>query len=199
MASESGATCKIDRVSERRGLSGIDDRLRERWADGASLRDLETFYNTELLRTVMESAGMDTLDGEVANLYRLLTDEEVSAGTQVDAESRLRQHGVDPSKVTDDFVSYQTVRTHLNDCLGEETTRETDLTTDEARNTVLKLLSRTESVTRRTIERLSNQGRLSVTAPSVTLSLRVACAECNDEYTFSQLLDEGGCSCETDK
>lgn len=199
MSESSGTRCKIDRVSEKWHLDGMDDQLRDRWATGASLRDLETFYNVTVLRSAMQSADMDTLDGEASNLYRLLTDDEVSAGKQVDAESRLKKNGLDPSTVSSDFVSYQTVRTHLNECLSVETTRDTQLPISDARNTVLKLLSRTESVTGRTIERLAKQNSLTITSPSVTVSVRVACSECNDEYTFSQLLARGGCSCRTEE
>lgn len=199
MTEPSGTRCKIDRVSESWDLERIDDRLQERRASGDSLRELERYYNETVLRSAMESAGMDTLEGEVSNLYRLLTDEEVGAGKRVDAESRLRRNGLDPSAVTGDFVSYGTVRTHLNDCLDVETTRDTHLPVGEARTTVAKLLSRTESVARRTIERLGRQGSVTITAPSVTVSLRVACSECNDEYGFSQLLERGGCSCRTDR
>jgi hypothetical protein len=172
--------------------------LRERRADGDSLRDLDRYFNEAVLRSAMESAGMDTLPGEQSYLYRLLTDDEVGAGKRVDAESRLRRAGQDPSSVTGDFVSYQTVRAHLNDCLDVETTREAHLAVGEARNTGAKLLSRTESITRRTSERLARQGSVTITAPSVTVSLRVACSECNHEYTFSQLLERGGCSCRTE-
>lgn len=197
MTAESDSTCKIDRVSEKWELATIDDQLRTRWADGDSLRDLETYYNEAVLRSAMESEGMDALDGEVSNVYRLLTDEDVSPGKQIDAESRLRQSGIDPTELTDDFVSYQTVRTHLNDCLGLETARETSLTIDEARTTVLKLISRTESVATQMIGRLETDDELRISAPTVTLSLRVGCADCDDEYTFSTLLERGGCSCET--
>lgn len=195
MQRTSDGGCKIDRVSEARGLTDIDDRLTTRWADGESLRDLEQFFNQTVLRTAMASAGMETIDGEPSNLYRLLTDDEVTAGKRVDAESRLRRHGIDPDTLTDDFVSYQTVRTHLNDCLGVETARESTLTVAQARNTVYKLVSRVESVTMRTIERLCRQETISITAPSVTVSIRVACSECNDEYTFSTLLERANCSC----
>lgn len=179
-------------------MDDVDERLRERWADGSSLRDLETYYNEAVLRSAMASAGMDTLDGEAANLYRLLTADEVSPGQRVDAEARLDRNGLDPSEVTGDFVSYQTVRTHLNECLDVDTGRNTRLTVDEARDTVLKLLSRTESVAERTVERLTESGTVTVEAPSVTVSLRVACSECGDERAFTRLLERGGCSCRLD-
>lgn len=195
MSQESGGGCKIDGVAEKRGLDAIDERLEERWSDGESLRDLEGFFNKAVLRASMGAAGMDTIDGEPSNLYRLLTDDSVTAGKRVDAESRLRRGGLDPDAVVSDFVSYQTVRNHLNDCLGVRTARDSTFTDSDARRTVHKLVSRVESVTARSIERLGGEGRLSIGAPSVTVSVRVACSECNDEYTFAGLLDRGACSC----
>lgn len=191
-----GSTCKLDRVARRRGLTDIDRRLRQRWADGESLRDLETVFNTAVLRSAMGDAGMEPLDGEAANLYRLLTDDAVNPGERIDAESRLRRAGVDPDAVVDDFVSYGTVRTHLNDCLGMETSRERPVDADEARTTVLKLVSRTETVARRTVERLAARGPLSIGSLSVTLSLRVGCSDCGEEYSFAGLLERGGCACQ---
>ena len=199
MPRKSTDTCKIDRVAERRSLSGIDERLRDRFADGESLRSLETYYNEAVLRAAMASAGMDTIDGEVSNLYRLLTDDAVSAGGRVDAESRLERNGIDPATLTGEFVSYGTVRTHLRECLGVETRRDAEVSVDEGRTTVEKLVSRTESVARRTVERLADRTGLTITAPSVTVTVRVACRECNGEYTFGGLLDRGGCSCGPDE
>ena len=195
MPETSDRACKIDTVAEERQLTAIDDRLKDRWADGDSLRDLEAFFNKAVLRAAMTAAGMKTIDGEPSNLYRLLTDGTVTSGKRVDAESKLRRNGVDPDTVADDFVSYQTVRTHLNDCLGVQTARESTLSVTDARNTVHKLVSRIESVTLRTIERLCREGTLSIVGPSVTVSVRVACSECNDEYTFSTLLERERCSC----
>lgn len=196
MEATSDATCKLDRVAAKWGMPEIDSELRERREAGDSLRDLETLFNEAVLGAAMASAGTDPLDGEVANLYRLLRDDGVRPEKRIDAQSRLRRHGLDPEELVDDFVSYQTVRTHLNDCLGVSTERETSLSVAEGRTTVFKLVSRAESVTQRTIERLARDGPLSIGTPSVTLSIRIACSECNAEYTFTQLLDRRGCSCE---
>lgn len=198
MTAESDPVCKVDRISKKWELTGIDERLQERRNEGDSLRDLETFYNQTLLRTAMNAEGRETLDGEIPNVYRLLTDDEVSPGKRIDAESRLRQNGIDPAELTGDFVSYQTIRTHLNDCLEMETARSTTLTVGDARNTVLKLISRTESVAKQMIDRLETDGSLTIPSPTVTLSLRVGCSECGDEYPFSKLLERGGCSCQSE-
>ena len=197
MANDTGG-CKIDRIARKRELDDLDQRLLERRDAGASLRDLETYHNRRVLEAAVNEADMETLEGEVENLYRLLTDDDVSAGTRVEVRSRLERHGIDPDAVTDDFVSYQTVRTHFNDCLDVDTERTTRIDRTSAKNVVFKLLSRTESITVRTIDRLRSSGHLSIGDPEVTLSLRVACTECGEEYTFARLVDRGRCSCRED-
>jgi hypothetical protein len=195
MTAESEPTCKVDRVAAKWGLEGIDRRLRTRRDAGDSLRDLETYFNESVLAAALEETQEATVDGEAANLYRLLTDSDVSAGKRVEAESKLRHNGIEPDALEADFVSYQTVRTHFNDCLDTATERGTGITVADARTTVLKLVSRTESVASRTVDRLVRSNALTITAPSVTVSIRVACAECNDEYSFTGLLDQESCSC----
>lgn len=195
MANENGGGCKVDRVSQKYGLDDTDEVLKDLQKEGTSLRDLETQYNQRVLESALREAGVDVLQGEVENLYRLFTGDDVSAGMRVEARSRLEQHGIDPESVRDDFVSYQTIRTHLRECLAVDTERESTVTPTGAKNTVFKLLSRTESVTERTIERLRSSGYLHVGAVDVTLSLRIACTDCGKEYTFSRLLERGRCSC----
>ncbi|MFC7209094.1 rod-determining factor RdfA [Natronoarchaeum sp. GCM10025321] len=198
MTAESDPICKVDRISNKWELAEIDERLQKRRNDGDSLRDLETYYNQAVLQAAMKATGQETLDGEIPNVYRLLTDDEVSPGERIDVESRLRQNGLDPAELTGDFVSYQTIRTHLNDCLEVDTARDTTLTVSDAQNTVFKLISRTESVAHQMIARLETGGSLTIPAPTVTLSLRVGCSECGDEYPFSKLLERGGCSCQSE-
>ncbi|WP_224270939.1 rod-determining factor RdfA [Haloprofundus salinisoli] len=196
MSDKTESTCKVGTGIQKWGLDSLDDALLEQRKAGTSLRNLESYYNQQVLEAAMREAGIDPLDGEVENIYRLYTDDDVSAGTKVDVRSRLERNGVDPKSVEDDFVSYQTIRTHLNQCLGVKTARKTRIERSEAKNTVFKLLSRTEAITGRTIERLSNAGELTIGDPDVTLSLRVGCSECGEEYTFARLVDRGRCSCQ---
>ena len=192
---ETESNCKLDRISRKRNLDDLDTRLLERRSSGASLRELETYYNQQVLAAAMRNSGVETLDGEVENLYQLLTGDDVSTGTQIEARSRLERNGIDPDAVLDDFVSYQTVRTHLNDCLGVDTNRSVQIDRTDAKNTVFKLLSRTEVITERTIDRLCSAGYLRIGEPEITLSLRIACTECGEEYTFTRLLERSRCSC----
>ena len=51
--------CKVERVCERRRLPTLPERLEERRTEaGASLRDLERFFNREVLAAAMRAAGV---------------------------------------------------------------------------------------------------------------------------------------------
>ena len=188
--------CKIDRVVDRRGLDDVDAELRRRREEaGASLRDLESLFNRRVLADELRAERVETLQGEVANTYRLLTDDDVSAGARTEALDRLERSGVDPDALFGDFVSYQTVRTHLRDCLGVDTARESTLDRSDAEDTIFSLLSRSEAVIDQTLSRLRSSGGLRTGDLDLTVSARVACEECGREYTVSQLLERGHCEC----
>ncbi|WP_433634204.1 rod-determining factor RdfA [Halomicrococcus sp. NG-SE-24] len=200
MTGDGDRACKIDRVSEKRNLDSIDEQLQERREDsGASLRDLEEYFNQRVLEAAMRDGDVEVVDGDAEHTFRLLTADTVSSGTEIEVRDRLRRAGVDPEAVIDDFVSYQTVRTHLRECLNVDTSNDSELTPTDAKNTVFKLMSRTELITERTIDRLRSAGGLTIGDVDVTLSLRVACTECGEEYPFSRLVDRGGCRCDSSR
>jgi hypothetical protein len=196
MSSDDNRECKVDRVAEKWVLDDVDEKLREQRQNAeASLRDLEDYFNRRVLEAAMRDARAEMIEGEVENTYHLLAADDVSSGSKVEVKDRLRRSGVDPEAVADDFVSYQTIRTHLQECLEVDTSLNTGVKKSEAKNTVFKLLSRTEVITERTIDRLRSAGHLVIGNVDVTLSLRVACTECGEEYTFSRLLERGQCDC----
>jgi len=196
MSGDDRRECKVDRVCEKWGLDNVDAKLREqRQNSEASLRDLESYFNQQVLEAAMREARAEMIDGEVENTYRLLTADDVSSGSRVEIKDRLRRSGMDPEAVTSDFVSYQTIRTHLQECLGVNTSIESEFDISDAKNIVFKLLSRTEVITERTIDRLRSSGHLTTGDINVTLSLRIVCTECGEEYTFSRLLKRGQCGC----
>lgn len=188
--------CKIDEVAETYGLDGLDDDLLAAHADGASLRDLEERVNHAILQRVLRDAGEDPLPGEVANLYRLLTDESVTGGTAVRLRDELARADVDADSVAGDFVSYQTVRRHLRDCLDTDTGSESETTVAGERETLFGLLGRAEAVVEDSLVRLREADLLAVGPVEVTANVRVECADCGRSYTLSRLLRRRECDCE---
>lgn len=188
--------CKVERVCERRGLPTLTERLAERRTEtDASLRALERFFNREVLAAAMRAAGMELLENEAANVYRLLTADDVSHAACTEARDRLTRAGVDVDAVERDFVTYGTIRTHLRECAGIETGRESTVDAAAVRDTVFELFGRTEAVTERELSRLAERDDFDAGDLTVSLTARVACEACNEEYGLHRLLERGGCGC----
>jgi hypothetical protein len=119
MASGNGSTggteTKVGRLIDGYDLGPeYGAELEAAWTDDGverkSLRDLAEEFNRKLLAAAMSGAGMSTLDGEVDNIFRLLTEDDVTAGTRTDARSRLERNGIDVDQLERDFVTYQAIR-----------------------------------------------------------------------------------------
>jgi hypothetical protein len=138
---------------------------------------------------------MELLDGEAANVLRLLTADDVSHAARTEARDRLARAGVDVDGVTSDFLTYGTIRTHLRECAGIETGREAGTDADAVRGTVYTLVGRAEAVTERELSRLAETDAFDAGDLTVSLTMRVACAACGEEYGLRRLLERGGCGC----
>ncbi|MXR51925.1 hypothetical protein GRX03_09970 [Halovenus sp. WSH3] len=195
---ESGCTCKVGRVAADRNLA-VDGELVERWTgeDRQSTRDLAEWFNKRVLRAALTEAGVPTKDGDIRAYHRLLTDDDVTSGDRIEARRELQREGVDTDTLDEQFVSHQTVYTHLTDCLDASLSTPTnEERIDDATTTVGRLQSRTEAVTSDTIERLAEHGALDIGAAEVFVTVQVACQECNRQYAVRELLDRGGCHCQ---
>lgn len=199
---EMDCQCKVGRGVEAFGLDGVHDDLVRRWCgDGRerqSLRELAKQFNRRLLRAAVESADEAPLSGEVSNLYRLLTADDVSSGVRTQTRRRLETAGVPVDDVESAFVSHQTVHTHLTDCLG--VSRETAADDPDARrradrDRIRALQSRTEAVSTDALERLRESDALALAEFDVLVDVTVLCDECGRQHEMGALLDQAGCDC----
>jgi len=186
--------CKIGRAVEKYDVGRLDERLLDRREAGASLRELEDVVNRAILRVALRTADRDIV-GDVDSFYERLTDDEVSAGQRTEAREWLTQAGIDPAELTGDFVSYQTVRTHLRECLGVDTDRRSTLSVADAKGTVEWARARSEGIVKRTIERLDRTPDFDGDTVEVGTVIRVTCTECGKSYPVETFLDRGGCTC----
>lgn len=187
--------CKVGRVLARRGLDRHEE-MAGRWRAGeVSLRALARELNVAVLRAAAREAGVATLEGEVENLYRLLTDDDVTSGTRVQARRRLESEGLDVDAVRSEFVSHQTVYNHLTDCLGVE--RETDdrdpVTAAEDR--IRPMQTRMEAIATDVVEGLDDDGAVTVGDFDVYVDVSVACNDCGTRSELGEFLRDGGCDC----
>ncbi|WP_049986149.1 rod-determining factor RdfA [Halobellus rufus] len=193
---------KVGRLIHAYEMDGVDQELEDRWTgkgyESQSLRSLADWFNRRLLAAKLEQSGETPIDGEVANLYRLLTDDDVTAGMRVDAEATLERNGIDPETVRKEFVSHQAVHTYLTEFRNASKERSSGDRIENVRTTVQRLQSRLVAVVENNIEQLRSTDRLTLGDFSVLVDVQVYCEDCGASYGIADLLDRGGCDCQND-
>lgn len=200
--SEQPCECKVGRVSKKYGLEEMNSVLATRWrgenGESHSLRELETVFNRAVLRAALQQANVELLEGELENTYRLLVDDEVSSGSQTQARNRLERNGVDVETVLEDFVSHQSIHTHLRECLDAEKGYEKKDPIESARNTIFAMENRTEKLVENHVSRLGERPDepFEIDGFDVFVDVTVACHSCGRHYDIGDLLESGGCNCQ---
>ncbi|MDS0295104.1 rod-determining factor RdfA [Halogeometricum luteum] len=195
-----GRRSKVRRLIDEYGLDGEGERLENLWTAGRddrlSLRELADDFNRRLLRAVMVDAGMNPLDGEVANTYRLLTDDDVSSGMRTQAKQTLEREDIDIDDLQKNFVSHQAIHTYLTKYRGVKRDEQTDEDrVQKGLDTIQRLRSRTAAVSENIVENLANTDRIQIGEFEVLVDVRVFCRDCGTQYDVQDLLEAGHCEC----
>lgn len=192
---------KVERVIQEYSLEGMADELVTLWigeqSERKSLRSLADYLNQKILRAAMEDVGMAPLDGETENVYRLLTDDDVSSGVRTDTETALEREGIDIGTLQGDFVSHQAIHTYLTKYRGVERSVEERDQTEKTMETIQRLNSRLTAVTEKNLENLRNTDRITLGEFDVLSNVQVFCQDCERQYTVTELLESDGCSCQS--
>jgi hypothetical protein len=195
----SGRRIKVVRLLDEYDLDGVGDRMERLWTETGdermSLRELADLFNRELVRAALARAGAQLLDGEVANIYRLLTDEETAAGDRTRAQRRLAQYGVDVDKLRRDFVTYQAIRTYLTEHRDASYSADTRDRTGAERQNIQRLRGRLLTVTESKVEQLTSRGDIELGEHRTFVDIRILCEDCGEQFSIDDLLDRGGCAC----
>lgn len=191
---------KVARLIDEYGLNGVGTELETRWTgdgvDRMSLRDLADYFNKQLLEETLLQAGMPTLESELEMTYTALTSDDVSAGVRTETRSRLTQNDIDVENLQSDFVTYQAIRSYLQDyrdATYEGPSDEEKVASDD--DSIQRLLSRTHSVIDDRIETLRDTDRLAIDEFEVFVDAQVLCQDCGTQHTVGDLLEDGGCGC----
>lgn len=187
--------CKVGRAADDYGLPRLqDDIVRRREEEDASLRDLAGFVNERILERALADAGTDVA-GDPQSVYEALAGDDAGPGRRTEVRRQLRRAGVPVETVESDFVSHQTVRDHLRDCLGMDTGRRATTDLDDAADLVGWARDRNEGIIDDTLARLRSAGTLETGRLDVTHSVRVTCEDCGATYRVTDLLERGACDC----
>lgn len=184
---------KVSRVIEAYSLDGLGDELIERWVDdGESLRSLADEFNRRVLASAMQQAGLNPINGEVENTYRLLTGDDVSSGIRTEARRSLERDDVRVETVLSDFVSHQAIHTYLTKHRGvsKETEPEDDREKlEKNQQTIQQLKGRTRAVATNIIENLRDTGRLDIDDFDVMVDVRVIETASGETYDVNELFE----------
>ncbi|CQH56884.1 uncharacterized protein HHUB_2448 [Halobacterium hubeiense] len=195
-----GRRSKVARLLDEYDLDGVGAELEARWTatgdDHWSLRDLATTFNRELVRERLYDAGMRPSEGEVADVVRSLTGDDTGAAEQTQLRRRLEREGIDVDDLAGDLVTYQAVRSYLQDYRGAEYERDTGDRLETVADAVQKLRGRLVSVTETKLDDLRNTSRLTLGEFRVMVDVQILCTECQSQYGVSELLTAGGCDCD---
>jgi len=197
---ESKRDYKVGRLIEKYSLDAVEDELVAEWTrdddERASLRDLADEFNRRLLRSALRDSDSNPHERDVAKVYRVLTDDNVSSGVRLQSRRELEQVGVDVDALETDFVTYQAIYSFLREYCGaryDGVSDEEQLESDLER--INRLISRTRAVAESDLERLDSTGRITVGDHKVFVDVQVYCQDCDSQYPLSELLTEGGCDC----
>lgn len=197
-ASGPGRRSKVERLLDEYELEEFGEELERLWTteeNRRSLRDLAAIFNRTLLEQELESTRITLLDGEVENIYRLLTADDVSAAERTRVRRRLERNGVDVEKLESQFVTYQAIRTYLKTVRGAEyEPAAVDSLEREVKN-LQQLRGRTAAVTEGKLDQLRNAEEIALPEFRTLVNIQVVCEQCNTQWEVLELLERGGCEC----
>lgn len=180
---------------EKYRLDSLDSEMTHRRVnEDQSLRNLAHFVNIRILRSAIEDQAADDFVADAAMIHDGLT-QESDVGKTTELRQRLERSGVATGRVLEDFVSHQTVRSHLNNCLNIKTDRQSATSPDEVSNLIEWSRTRDEEIINRALIRLKNEGALRMGEPNVIHSVRVICDDCGRSHRLRELLEAGYCEC----
>ena len=189
---------KVARLINEYNLQGLGPELEQLWTadeNRRSLRELADYFNNQLLETAVGDAGIQFLDGELTNSYRLLTDGEVSSGDRMRIRRRLKRDGVDVDKLESDFVTYQAIRSYLKDNRNAEYKPNTTDPIDREKTNIQRLRGRMTSVTDGKLEQLRSRNIVDIGEFQTLANIQVICEDCNAKFEVLELLERGSCDC----
>jgi len=191
-------SCKVGRVADAYGLEELNRDLEQRYVtDDASLRDLATYINIQVVGAVIDESDANIM-GDPNAIYRALHDDDVPPERRANVRDQLTYADIDLDAVTQDFVSHQTVRSHLRECLDIDTARSGVDDLEEARDVINWARDRDAEIIDRVLERLRRLDLLVTGELDVTHTVRITCLDCGETYRPDALLTEGGCGCTTE-
>ena len=190
---------KVARLIERYDLGDLGKELELSWTtegeERRSLRELADYFNQQLLRANITGERAQPVEGEIENLYQLLTADETSEASKKRAQRQLQREGIDVESLQSNFVTYQAIRSYLQDYRGAEYSKSQRNRTTSTKEDIQQLKGRLERVAESKLNRLQRSDDIQISSVSVLVDTAVICEDCGSQYTVDELLEDKACEC----
>lgn len=193
--------CKIDAAVERYevgakrdGFADVHEELLALWKgeaerDALGYRSLAEWFNKQLLRSVYDANNRLTLGTRFDNEYEILTgDDDIARGELLD---ELAQAGIDGQQVSDDMVSFSTIRRHLTDCLDGKKERQQSETNWEETSVEIATDTLLEKVDKALSSYETKEEIAGATEAEVSVQVQLSCPHCPTRRTLNDALRNG--------
>ena len=195
--SDSKVCCKTGRLLSHYSLHDQEQRLRDEWINGKSVRTLCSELNRAVIREELDAAGANRTTWDISLVTDILRGNGTDEVEQFEVKRELDRNGIKVDEVSSRLVSHQTVYRHLTDCLGASKTTEVSPEKRRQRtiDTVFALQQRLEAVSRSALERLTTSDITDVGSFDILVDIRVVCSKCGRSMDFQTAVHDG-CDCE---
>lgn len=193
--------CKVDLVCDQHDLDAlesryesVDDRLLTRWtgADGRSAdgyKTLTEWFNKRLLKQAYDEQGRETVGTRLDSEYDVLTGDDDLARQELADD--LADDGVDVEQLTENMVSWSTMRHHLQDCLNGEKEK-AQATTDWERESIDIARNIAEEKVGDSLRSLASKGKLpGADEAEIDVDVKLSCPECPTRISVTGALERG--------
>lgn len=196
----SRGTCKLDDVVERYGVGGgdgyetVDDWLLARWLgedgrDPVGYRTLARAFNKRVMKRVYDEHGRDAMGARLEGDYAALVGEDAFRREEVLAD--VAADGIDADRLGESLLSWGTVRTHLNECLGASKAPR-EAATDWERQSVDRAREHALETVRKAVGALASKDRVErADEADVEMPVLLSCPECPTRRPLEEAMDRG--------
>lgn len=193
---------KIVRLMEKYDLDGMAADLEAKWTreDGDSrysIRELETYFNTAIVKSVFNRIGAVPVEYGAEEVYEILSSDDANVADETFLRTWFEERGVDPDELGGDFLSYHSIYVYLRERRGVNPPDTPEHSPEEEKQQNIdrmdRLERRVENVCKTTISTLQRANILPDKDFTVRISFQVECPECMTRSSITTYIYNEDC------
>lgn len=193
---------KIVRLIDKYDLNEMAMDLEAKWTrrdqqSRYSIRDLETYFNTAIIKSVFNKVGAVPSDFSAEEVYEILSSDDANIADLEFLRTWFEERGVDPQELAEDFLSYHSIYVYLSEKRGVNPPDTLESSPEEVKQQSIdridRLNRRVQKVCEKTISTLQNADVLPSGDLPVRVSFDVECPECMTRSSITTYMYHEGC------